>query len=232
MSGGWRAVSRRQQVSHFSLLKSHFPQSQPFPRATLSMSLCSASAAEGLALRRGLCRAVPAPPHHLTAHCALGAWRGDSEGHIPSAPGKSLAPRAPRCNREQRGPAPMLGRGLQVGDGQPGNDCGLSWRGLLLPPPPLGPAAAGPRALSFPQAFVAPVYFPVNEVGGGCVLAAAPGDAEVLKASPPGGCSLRPQPLPSPAPAPGGLRVPPARASAAWGLTPPARDQGQTGVLG
>ena len=130
------------------------------------MSLCSTPAAEGLALRRGLCRAVPAPPHHLTAHCALGAWRGDSEGHIPSAPGKSLVPRAARCNRQQRGPAPRLGRGLQVGDGQPGNDCGLSWRGLLLPPPPLGPAAAGPAPSPSPRAFVAPVYFPVNEVGG------------------------------------------------------------------
>ena len=60
---GWWAVSGRYKVSHFSLLKSHFPQSQPFPRATLSMSLCSARGAEGLAPRRAQYRAArPSPP--------------------------------------------------------------------------------------------------------------------------------------------------------------------------
>lgn len=57
------------------------------------------------------------------------------------------------------------------------------------------------------------------------MLAAAPGDAGVLKASPPRGCSLRPHPFRA-RPRPRRPAGPTCRASAARGLTPPTRGQG------
>lgn len=74
----------------------------------------------------------------------------------------------------RRGQQP--GKGTQWG-GQGGSvwhgdvlgsrELGIHWApGAVSWPPPRSPTAAGP-APSWPQAFVAPVYFPVNETEGG-----------------------------------------------------------------
>lgn len=68
-------------------------------------------------------------------------------------------------------------RGWQMGIGK-----SLGPRRHLLPPPHPSPVAAGPLP-SPPQAFVASVYFPVNETEGGVVTSAAPGDAVLPEAS-------------------------------------------------
>lgn len=145
--------------SHFSLLKSPFPPGQPFPRAALSMSLCSALRAEGLSLR-GLCRAVPAPPRHLTAHCAYRAWWGDSEGkNSHRTRGELWLPGIPGARGSRGAGSPCPGGGCRLGVRRPGIYCGLSWRGLrrhLRPSaqrqlglrPPLPPGLCGSSLFS------------------------------------------------------------------------------------
>ena len=100
----------------------------------------------------------------MTAHCAHAAWRGDSEGHSPPAREGLWLPGLPRCRWEQRGPAAGMGRGRRVGAGQPGL---IAASAGAVPSRHLRPSPRGSwaRALSFLQVFVAPVYFPVNEVG-------------------------------------------------------------------
>ena len=91
-------------------------------------------------------------------------------------------------------------------------------------------AAAGRAPSPFSRSLWLQFIFQLMKWGGGCVLAAAPGDAGVLKASPPRGCSLRPHPFrarPRPRPRPRRPAGPTCRASAARGLTPPTRGQGQ-----
>lgn len=117
------------------------------------------------------------------------------------------------------------GGGLPVGAGQPGIYGGLSWRSLLLPPLPLRPAAAGPAPSPSSRALCFQFIFQLMKWGRGSALAAAPGDAGVLKASPLGGSSLRHPPNLAP---PVG---PTCRASAAADpglLTPPAQGQDQS----
>ena len=87
-------------------------------------------------------------------------------------------------------------------------------------------AAAGRAPSPFSRSLWLQFIFQLMKWGGGCVLAAAPGDAGVLKASPPRGCSLRPHPFRA-RPRPRRPAGPTCRASAARGLTPPTRGQGQ-----
>lgn len=87
------------------------------------------------------------------------------------------------------------------------------------------PAAAGRAPSPFSRSLWLQFIFQLMKWGGGCVLAAAPGDAGVLKASLPRGCSLRPHPLRA-RPRPRRPAGPTCRASAARGLTPPTRGQG------
>lgn len=88
------------------------------------------------------------------------------------------------------------------------------------------PAAAGRAPSPFSRSLWLQFIFQLMKWGGGCVLAAAPGDAGVLKASPPRDCSLRPHPFRA-RPRPRRPAGPTCRASAARGLTPPTPGQGQ-----
>ena len=149
-------------------------------------------------------------------------------GTFPRLRGSLWFPGLPGAIGSRGGRLPGWGGGCRWGMGSQGTTAASAGGVSSCHLRPSALRQLGPRPLLPPGLLWLQFIFQLMKWGGGCVLAAAPGDAAVLKASPPGGCSLRPRPLPSPAPAPGGLRVPPARASAAWGLTPPARGQGQS----
>lgn len=119
-------------------------------------------------------------------------------GTFPRLQENLWLPGLPGAIGSRGGRLPCWGGGCRWGMGSQGMTAASAGGVSSCHLRPLALRQLGPRPLLPPGFCGSSLFSSYNEVQGGCVLAAAPGNAEVLKASPPGGCSLRPRPLPRP----------------------------------